>query len=231
MRLFSVFIAGGLAIPPAYAAKHRTNSNDSAQLRAEYLAKLDQHAIETQEFRTAGSLWTPSNALGNIAADYKAAHLNDTVVIQVSVQTAAAQSGAVTGSRAFNTASGVTGIFGQTPAAANPLFAAQSSSAIKGSGQTASNTSFTTSLTGQVVAVLPAGNLVLEAEREVFMNNQHEHLIVRGVIRPGDIGPNNIVSSTALSHLEIEMKGKGIIADNTRPPNVIAKALMWLFNF
>jgi flagellar L-ring protein precursor FlgH len=82
-----------------------------------------------------------------------------------------------------------------------------------------------------VVAILPSGNLVLEAEREVFMNNQHEHIIVRGMIRPGDIGPSNIVTSTALSNLEIEMKGKGIISDGVRPPNAITRALLWLFGF
>ncbi len=74
-------------------------------------------------------------------------------------------------------------------------------------------------MTGQVIAVLPSGNLVLEAQRKIFMNNQHEDVTIRGVVRPNDIGPNNTVTSSALSNLEIEMKGKGIIADSTRPLN------------
>jgi flagellar L-ring protein precursor FlgH len=63
------------------------------------------------------------------------------------------------------------------------------------------------------------------------MNNQHEDVTVRGVVRPGDIGPNNTIASAALSNLEIEMKGKGIIADSTRPINPIMKALLWLIGF
>jgi flagellar L-ring protein precursor FlgH len=51
------------------------------------------------------------------------------------------------------------------------------------------------------------------------------------MIRPGDIGPNNTVLSTALSNLEIEMKGKGIISDGVRRPNPITRAVLWLFNF
>jgi flagellar L-ring protein precursor FlgH len=39
------------------------------------------------------------------------------------------------------------------------------------------------------------------------------------------------VPSTALSNLEIEMKGKGIIADSTRRPNVVTRALLWLTGF
>jgi flagellar L-ring protein precursor FlgH len=63
------------------------------------------------------------------------------------------------------------------------------------------------------------------------MNNQHEDVTVRGVVRPNDIGPNNTVSSASLGNLEIEMKGKGIISDSTRSPNPITRALLWLFGF
>jgi flagellar L-ring protein precursor FlgH len=79
--------------------------------------------------------------------------------------------------------------------------------------------------------VLPNGNLVVEAQREIYMNNQHENVVVRGMIRPGDIGPTNTVPSAALSNLEIEMKGKGIISDGVRPPNVVTRAILWLFGF
>ncbi|WP_255484142.1 flagellar basal body L-ring protein FlgH [Granulicella sp. 5B5] len=211
--------------------KHKAKANDPARLRADYIAKAEQYNTAAEVKRTPGSLWSPDNALGDLGSDYIAHRLNDTVTIQVSVQTAAAQSGLVDGSRALTGNSSITGVLGQAPSIANPLLAAQSASTIKGQGQTASNTSFVTNLTGQIIAVLPSGNLVVEAQREVFMNNQHEHITVRGVVRPGDIGPTNAVSSTSLSGLEIEMKGKGIIADNTRPPNFLSRAVLWLFGF
>ena len=62
-------------------------------------------------------------------------------------------------------------------------------------------------------------------------NNQHEEVIVRGVARPGDISPTNVVPSSALSSLEIEMKGKGIISDSVRSPNPLTRAILWLFGF
>ena len=212
-------------------SKMKPHPKSAAQLRTDYLTRLQQNNIPAPQERTVGSLWSPQSDLGDFATDYKARRLNDTITVLVSVQTSAAQSGSVNTSRAFNTNSAITGIAGNAPASTNPLLAANSSTALKGSGQTASNTSFLTSLTGQVIAVLPSGNLVVEAEREIFMNNQHEHIIVRGLIRPGDIGPNNTVSSASLSNLEIEMKGKGIISDGTRPPNPITRAILWLFGF
>jgi flagellar L-ring protein precursor FlgH len=209
----------------------KKNKKAPAQLREDYITRLQEHYVPEVDDRTVGSLWTVQGPLVGFAVDYKAHHVNDTITIQVAVQTTATQSGTVDSERTFTTSSAITGIMGRTPAAINPLVSANSASALKGQGSTASNTLFATSLTGQVIAVLPNGNLVIEAGRQIFMNNQHEDVIVRGMLRPGDIGPNNTVPSTSLSNLEIEMKGKGIISDGVRPLNPISRAILWLLNF
>jgi flagellar L-ring protein FlgH len=223
-----------LAVPSLFAApwsKIKPNPKTSEQLRQEYIARLQQQYVPAAEQPTVGSLWTTQNILGDFSSDYKARNLNDTITIVASVQTTAAQSGSVDSERTLTSNSSITGLLGRTPSAVNPLLSGQSSSVLKGQGSTASNTTFSTSLTGQVIAVFPNGNLVVQAERQIFMNNQHENVIVRGLVRPGDIGPANTVPSSALSNLEIEMKGKGIIADGVRPPNPITRAILWLLNF
>jgi flagellar L-ring protein precursor FlgH len=213
------------------ASAKKDNPKSPENLRAAYLARLQQKSVSVTDEHTLGSLWSPESPLGDFSVDYKARHLNDTITIQVAVQTSAAQSGTSDSERTFSTTSAITGVMGRSPASTNPLMAANSSQALKGQGSTASNTTFSTALTGSVIAVLQNGNLVVEAERKIFMNNQHEDIIVRGMIRPGDIGPGNTVSSTALSNLEIEMKGKGIISDGVRPLNPITRAVLWLLNF
>jgi flagellar L-ring protein precursor FlgH len=209
----------------------KSNSKSAEQLRQDYITRLQQHYVPAAEVHTLGSLWTAQGPLADFSVDYKAHHLNDTITIAVSVQTTATQSGTVDSERTFSSSSAITGVMGRSPSATNPLLSGNSSSVLKGQGSTASNTLFQTNLTGQVIAVLPNGNLVVEAGRKIFMNNQHEDVIVRGMIRPGDIGPNNTVLSSSLSNLEIEMKGKGIISDGTRPPNFLTKAILWLLNF
>jgi flagellar L-ring protein precursor FlgH len=202
-----------------------------AQLRADYVTRV-QEKDTPAETHTLGSLWQQGGELSDFSTDYKARRLNDTLVILVAVQTTASQSGDVNSSRAFQTTSALTGLAGDLKTTGvNPLFAGNSNTSLKGSGATDSSTTFQTSLTAQVIAVLPSGNLVVEAQRKIFMNHQHEDVTVRGVVRPNDIGPNNTVSSAALSNLEIEMKGKGIISDSTRPLNPITKAILWLFGF
>jgi flagellar L-ring protein precursor FlgH len=226
--VFSAIVVALLFSPVCHARTNKKNS--PATLRSDYIARLQEQAAPKAE-RTVGSLWTPGD-VGDLSTDYKARKLNDTVVILVSVQTNAAQSGDVNSARAFATSSAITGLAGDiNTKGVNPLFNANSDTTLKGSGATDSSTTFQTSMTAQVIAVLPSGNLVIEAQRKIFMNNQHEDIIIRGVVRPNDIGSNNTVPSTALSNLEIEMKGKGIIADSTRRPNPITRAILWLFGF
>ena len=212
----------------AWAAKKK---DTPAQARAEYLARL-QEVGNASTSHTVGSLWQPDGELNDVSADYKAKRVNDTLVILVSVQTTAAQNGDVNTSRAYQTSTAITGLAGElNTGGLNPIFAGNSSSALKGSGATDSSTTFQTSLTAQVIAVLPSGNLVVEAQRKIFMNNEHEDVIIRGVVRPNDIGPFNSVASSSLGNLEIEMKGKGIISDSTRKLNPIARAILKLFSF
>lgn len=203
----------------------------SQELRAEYLTHLNEQYMPPPNARTVGSLWSAANALGDLSSDYRARNINDTIVVQVSVQTTAAQSGNVDSERSFTTNSAITGIVGAVPKGTNPLFAANSSHVLKGQGSTASNTTFQTDLTGQIIAVLANGNMVIEAERKIAMNNQHEDLIIRGIVRPGDISSANTIPSSALGNLEIEMKGKGIISDSVRNLNPLTRAVLWLFNF
>ena len=233
-RQFPAVLLIAVAVAPASAATaDKKSKSDPVQLRAEYIARLAEHDVQGDTHKTVGSLWSPAgNSLGELSTDHKAQKLNDTIVIVASVQTTAAQSGTSNYQRTVTTSSGITGLAGAVNTTGlNPLFNANSATQLQGQGATGSNTTFQTSLTGRVIAVLGSGNLVVEAQRRIFMNNQHEDVTVRGVVRPGDIGPNNTIASASLSDLEIEMKGKGIIADSTRPLNPITKALLWLIGF
>lgn len=219
-----------LNVGPALHAE-KPKPKTPSELRSDYLAQLAQGTAANADEHTAGSIWSSNGPLIYGAMDYKAHGLNDLVTVVASLQTTASQDGSVDSNRAFSTNSALTGIFGAAPAATNPLFSANSTATLKGSGQTASNTAFSTQLAGQVIAVLPNGNLVIEAHRKIQMNNQREEVIVRGVARVGDIGPANTIPSSALSSLEIELKGKGVISQSVRPPNPLTRAVLWLFGF
>ena len=180
-----------------------------------------------------GSLWPlEGSQLTDLATDYKARHLNDLVVIRIVEQTLAQASGDVAAQRSFSSNSAITGLAGQTNTApVNPLYALNSGSNLKGTGSANSQSLLQARLSGRVVAVLPNGYLVVEAERQVSFNQQAQTIVLRGVLRPGDIAADNSVPSTSLSDLELEMKGKGVITDAVRQPNLFMRLLMKIVNF
>jgi flagellar L-ring protein precursor FlgH len=224
----AALLLAGLVSAPGAFGKDKAKSME--QSRSEYLARLQQTSATPAT--TPGSLWNPDGRLANLAADYKAARLHDTVTILIIQQTTAQASGNSTAQRQFSTSSAITALPGKiNVSGVNPLIGANSDESLKGQGQTSSSSKLQTTLTGEVIAVLPNGNLVLEAHRDVYMNHERETALVRGVVRPGDVSGANTVPSTALSNLEIELKGKGLISDATRRPNIVTRMLQWVVGF
>jgi len=223
-----MFVAG----PPALLAKTANSTQkDPEQARAAYVARVQQEGL-THSATTMGSLWVPGGAYNELSADYKARNVGDTITLLVVEQTQAQSTGDVNSQRTFQTASAITALPGKLKVGGvNPLFGANSATQVKGQGETSAGSNLTTRVTGRVIALLPNGNLIVEAERHVLINSQHETMLVRGVLRPGDIGPNNTAPSTSLASLEIELKGKGVVSDSIRQPNPVMRALLWLIGW
>jgi len=226
----TAIIIFALITAPA-SAKTKAKKDNSADTRAAYIQKVQQATAAQPTSSSVGSLWSPAAPLAEVASDFKATRLNDTVVIQVVEQTSAASNQNSAQQRTLAASSAVPGVAGQTFTSLNPILSVSSSHQLKGQGQIAANSQLQTSLTGQVVSVLPNGNLVVEAQRETSINGQRETMVVRGVARPGDIGFGNHILSTSLMDLEVELKGKGLVSDATRGPNPVTRTLMWLLGF
>ena len=132
----------------------------------------------------------------------------------------AQSSGSVTAQRKMDATSGISGLAGKVNVGGlNPLLSLSSSNNLQGKGQAATQSSLRSAIAGRVAAVYPNGTLVVEAQRQVTMNNEKQTVILRGLVRPGDVASDNSVLSTSIGNLELELKGKGVISDSTRPPN------------
>ena len=170
--------------------------------------------------------------MASLSSDYKAATVGDLITIVVVQDVKTSNTGAVSTGRSFTASSGVDSLPGKIKVggAAN-LLGLHSAETLTGKGQASSTSSVTTTLAGRVVAVLPGGSLVVQAERRINMNNEKQTIVVRGVVRRGDIGPNNTVASNTIGDLELEIKGKGVVSDGVRPPHLLLRLLLRVFNF
>ena len=198
---------------------------------AKYLARVQMTPAPAPE-RTLGSCWVDAGRMASLSADYKAMAVGDLITITVLQDVTSSNAGAVSTARTFNANSGITSLPGKLKVAGvTNLLGLNSAETLSGKSQASSATSVTTTLAGRVVAVLASGNLVVEAERIIHMSNEKQTIILRGVVRRGDIGPNNTVASNAIGDLELEIKGKGVISDGVRPPHPLLRAILRILNF
>ena len=208
-------------------AKKRDSRDDSL---AKYLARV-QMTQPPAPALSLGSIWVDSGRMASLSADYKAMTTGDLITVVVVQGVTSSNAGAVGTARTFNTSSGIDSVPVVGVGAAQSLLGLHSADTLSGKSQASSATSLTTTLAGRVVAVLPSGNLVIEAERVINMNHEKQTIVLRGIVRRGDIGPNNTVASNTIGDLELEIKGKGVISDGVRPPHPVLRAILRILNF
>ena len=218
-------MATGPAKPIPNARPFTAGSDPAAASLEAYLTRvrLDNKAVQA----SPGAIWTDAGRLTRMSTDVRAMRPHDLVSVVVSENLAASTDGTVKSSRASNASSAVAGLIGTLHAgnALQNLVNQTSSAGLNAQGASATNSSLTTTLGGQVVEVLPNGMLVIEAARQVEFSQQMQTIILRGLVRPEDISQENQVLSTAISSLEVQVRGKGIINDYTHRQNVLVRLL------
>jgi flagellar L-ring protein FlgH len=195
---------------------------------------LERVRAENSNIQAApGSIWIDSGRLTRIVTDVRAMRPHDLVSVVVSESLAASTDGTVKNSRASNANSAISGLIGtlHTGNALQNLVNQTSSSGLNAQGTSATNSSLSTTFGGQVIEVLPNGMLVIEAARQVEFSQQTQTIVLRGLVRPEDISQQNQVLSTAISSLELEVRGKGIINDYTHRQNVLVRLLQRVLIF
>ena len=184
-------------------------------------------AQQAAEVRSPGSIWSPEGRLVRLGTDAKAARLHDVVSVVVTESLAASTDGQVKNSRSSNASSSITSLFGALKAsnAMQNLVGQTSASGLTAQGQSTTNSSLVTTFGAEVVDVLPNGMLVVQATRQLTFSQQTQLIRLRGLVRPEDVTAQNQVLSTAMTDLELEVTGKGIVNDSTYRQNPLVRFL------
>ena len=203
-----------LAVSPVLAQQTPNAADNYDELFQQYLASSRATAATPA---TPDSLW-----MAGLSGDLRARRLNDLVTVRV-IEVVSAQGSADSSLDKDSRASAsVTNLFGaesRFPGWLDPtsLAALGANTSFKGSGSTARNGSLTAVITARVAEVLPNGDLAIEGVREIDINGDRQIIVLTGVVRPSDIGPGNVVTSTAIGQMRIRYFGRGLIKDNLQP--------------
>lgn len=160
--------------------------------------------------------------------DHKASEVGDLVTIIIVESSKASQQAA--------TDTGKEGEVGVSPSGGVlnfiPIFGIRGESRSDSKGSTTRGGSINARVTARVVDVEPNGALVLEGTQRIVVNKEQQEIILRGVVRPEDIRPDNTVLSTFLADAQIEYKGDGSIGGKRQSPGLITNffgLFDWLF--
>ena len=180
-----------------------------------------------------GSLWSPASRLTELGSDVRAAQVDDLVTIVVNESASAVATGTTKTSRASSAQSSIASLLGVKSAtgALSNLLNSNTATALDGQGTTSRGATLTATLSARVTHVLPNGYLVLEGTKNILVNSEHQVVTVRGVIRPSDLSPGNIISSNQIAQVEIKIDGKGVVNDSVHRPNIIYRILLGLLPF
>lgn len=165
--------------------------------------------------------------------DLRARRVNDLLTVRV-IETISAQGSADSTLDKDSKASiGVPNLFGletKYPKSLDPSSLAQlaANTAFKGSGSTTRNGALSAVITARVAEVLPNGDLGIEGVREIDINGDRQIIVMTGVVRQADIGPGNVVPSTAVGQMRIRYFGRGLIKDNLTP-GILVRILNKIF--
>ncbi len=222
----------GKPVKPGKLAKpEKTKSSPPEEALLNYIQRV--RAQREAEVHQPGSIWIDQGRLVRLSTDAKAARLYDVISIVVSESVVASTDGTVKNSRSSNASSGLTGLFGALSTAnrLQNLVGQNSATGLTAQGQSVTDASLTTTFGGEVVDVLPNGMLVVQATRQLTFSQQTQIIKLRGLVRPEDVSAQNEVRSTAMTDLELEVTGKGIINDYTRRQNPVWRLLQKLLVF
>ncbi|HDH06245.1 MAG TPA: flagellar basal body L-ring protein FlgH [Nitrospirae bacterium] len=206
--------------------------------------KYVDQAEDPEERSSLNSLWSDS---ANLFEDRKAQRLNDLVTINIDESFSGSGKADTDTSREssidyelanflgmnndFNlqNAFGVKDLY-KGANVFDPAVKSTLKSAFKGKGDTNREGTLVATITAKVVEVMPNGNLVLEARKELTINSEKQILVLTGMARPDDISSDNTILSSKIADAQVYYVGDGVIQEK-QTPGWMARALDYVWPF
>lgn len=201
------------------APLHGQNKKKQSPLD-QYLAQARQASAAPQPAANP-SLFSVSSPNAFLFVDVKARNVNDVITIQILESSTASNTANTQASKEGDVSVQAPSVLGlerglQALNFSN-ILEGGSSSNFQGQGTTTRSGTLQASISARVTEVLPNGDLAIEGTKQVTVNQERQILTLRGVVRSRDVSSGNVVLSTSIAFMEVELNGRGIVADANRP--------------
>ncbi|HEX4949594.1 MAG TPA: flagellar basal body L-ring protein FlgH [Blastocatellia bacterium] len=197
--------------------------DDSEEQHPQFVqTQPDEAAIAKMQARPAnGSLFTPDAQSTELLADFRARRIGDLVFVDVVEGSTASVSSTAKRTRDSGTLGGLVTAAGALPAPGAAVIAgaagALGNRKFEGKGNTGRTSDLRSRIAARVIEVLPNGDLRIEALKTVRINEETEKLMLSGIVRQRDLTNDNVVLTTAVGDLHVELNGKGVASADNAP--------------
>jgi len=168
--------------------------------------------------QTPGSLWAESR--GGLFQDMKGRTVGDIITVVIIENASASKEAKTETDRSSSMSAGITNILGLerkigsvTGLDPSSLVDAETVNEFKGNGKTSRKENLVATLTTQVIELLPNGNLRIEGNKTVTVNNETQIVKLSGIVRQSDVSPRNVVDSKNILNARIAYYGDGVVSD------------------
>ncbi len=221
-RSLPFFLLAALLVGIAGCSATTSDGRQAQQLPERYTLPEIERPVEP---KSEGAIFGPGNSL-DLYADNRARKIGDIVLVRI-VETSAGTKEANTKTERSSTVSGgIASLFGfetwladknqrYTPSLTS--LQAGLTNDFEGKGKTNRKSNVTATISARVIDVTSDGNLSIRGYQEVKVNNETQHIILSGIIRPSDVSQDNSVLSSHVADARIEYSGKGALADKQQP--------------
>lgn len=211
-------VAGCAVSPKDFGREpHLTPVGSGAVIDREYID------VPRPRRRTVASNSTWSDAGASLFRDARAVQVGDVVTVRISIKDKASIDNASNRTRdASYSQSGaldfVVNAFGYAKSGDAKINAdANGSTSTQGKGEIKRSENIDLLVAAQVIDVMPNGNLVVSGSQEVRVNFEVRVLNVAGIVRPGDVSPENSISYDKIAEARISYGGRGRITEVQQP--------------
>jgi flagellar L-ring protein FlgH len=168
--------------------------------------------------RTEGAIYQTGQQM-ELFADLKAHRVGDVLTIRLTETTSASKSAVTKTSKTTSVNNTGPTLFGKTYTTnGTPIgtVALAGADAFDGEGQSTQGNSLAGSLTVTVMEVQQNGNLVVQGDKTLKLNQGDEFVHVSGTVRLADISTDNSITSDRVADAHISYSGKGVIDSANR---------------
>lgn len=164
----------------------------------------------------AQSLWHDDSSR-SMFGDKRAVGVGDIITVIVSESSTASKNNSTVTEKKSSLSAAVTSFLFPGYLAskgAMPAMNYSSDLAHNGSGAISDSETVVAKIAVRIVDVLPNGNFMIEGKRETSFSEEHQTIVLHGVVRADDVASDDTVQSYNVADATIQIIGKGTVTDS-----------------